>query len=57
MLKNYENVYENVTFTRLNTYKKGNDWNSAIPDIQKSYNIFWLFLNNPHYSATLSETL
>ena len=39
MLKNYENVYENVTFTRLNTYKKGNDRNSAIPDIQK-FHIF-----------------
>ena len=40
MLKNYKNVYENVTFTRLNTYKKGNDRNSAIPDILKFHNIF-----------------
>lgn len=40
MLKNYENVYENVTFTRLKTYKKRNDRNSAIPDIQKSHYIF-----------------
>lgn len=40
MLKNHVNVYENITFTRLNTYKKGNDRNSAIPYIQKFHNIF-----------------
>ena len=40
MLKNHENVYENATFTRLKTYKKRNDQNSAIPDIQKFHNIF-----------------
>lgn len=40
MLKNHVNVYENITFTRLNTYKKGNDRNSAIPYILKFHNIF-----------------
>ncbi len=40
MLKNYVNVYENVIFTSLNTYKKRNDRNSAIPYILKFHNIF-----------------